>query len=323
VRKLIPVLVIAIAATLFWFRDHWLPQPPGTASYLGYVEGETVLIAAPQAGRIVARPVMRGGSVRKGDTVFSLDPAAAQAAVDQAQAALRIAEAQRDDLLTGKRPPEIEVIRAQKAQAEAGLALAQKSLARATALAATGTAAQQTLDQVKADVAQFQAQIAQFSASEAVANLRGREAQIAAAEAGVNEAEAALASARKVLADLAPVAPVDAAVDDTFFDVGEWVAAGQPVASLLPPGNLVIRFFVAEADLAKATPGTAIAFYCDGCGDAAAATIFHTESTPEYTPPVIYSQQARAKLVFLVEARPATATPNLRPGLPVEVDPLP
>jgi HlyD family secretion protein len=40
----------------------------------------------------------------------------------------------------------------------------------------------------------------------------------------------------------------------------------------------------------------------------------------EYTPPVIYSRESRAKLVFLVEARPAAAdATRLHPGQPVEI----
>jgi len=42
----------------------------------------------------------------------------------------------------------------------------------------------------------------------------------------------------------------------------------------------------------------------------------------EYTPPVIYSQSARTKLVFLVEARPLNAGTPLPPGLPVSVEPF-
>ena len=41
---------------------------------------------------------------------------------------------------------------------------------------------------------------------------------------------------------------------------------------------------------------------------------------PEYTPPVIYSNEQRAKLVFLVEAKPAPAdAAKLRPGQPLSV----
>lgn len=321
-KKLIPILLVALAVAAFWFRDLWLPQPAGTAFYLGYVEGETLLIASPQAGRIASRPVRKGARVRKGEALFSLDSRLAQAVLDQAVASANSAAARRADLLAGKRPPEMEVIRAQKAQAEAALTLAKKDLVRVQSLTATGTAAPQRLDQAQALVAQDLAQVAQFTASEAVANLQGRDALIDAATASLAEATAAVAQARQKLADLAPAAPVDAIVDDTYFDVGEWPAAGQPVISLLPDGKLTLRFYVPEAMLAKAQPGAAIRFQCDGCGEILLATITRTEATPEYTPPVVYSQGARAKLVYLVEAAPAAMPTVLRPGLPIEVEPL-
>lgn len=322
-KKLIPLVIVALAVTAFYFKERWLPQPPGQANYLGYVEGETILIAAPQAGRIVARPAVKGGEITKGGIVFSLDPAVAEAEVARGVAAIHTAEAQLANLLTGKREPELEATRAQRQEAEAGLELANKELRRAATLANSGTAAQSRLDQAEAAVAQYQARIAQFDATETAGHLAARDAEIEAARSRITEAEASAAQARHKLADLSPISPVDAKVDNTFFDVGEWVIAGQPVASLLPPDAITLRFFVPEQALAKAQPGTAIHFTCDGCGETKTATISNVAATPEFTPPVIYSQGARAKLVFLVEARPSAADPLLRPGLPIEVEPLP
>lgn len=321
-NKRIPVLIVALAATAFYFRDHWLPAPAGQTSYLGYVEGETIIIAAPQAGRVATRPVNKGDRLARGDAVFSLDAAAATAEVDRSEAAVRTAQAQLANLMSGKRTPELEQIRAQRREAEAGLALAKAELLRTMSLTTSGTASRTSLDQAQAAVSQYQARIAQFDAAEAAAKLAGRDAEIESAKAKVAEAEASARQARSKLADLSPTAPRDAAVENTFFEVGEWVAAGQPVVSLLPPAAVTLRYFVPEAELAKAQPGTSIHFTCDGCGPDQTAVITRVETTPEFTPPVIYSQGARAKLVFLVEARPA-ADPLLRPGLPIEVEPLP
>jgi HlyD family secretion protein len=66
-------------------------------------------------------------------------------------------------------------------------------------------------------------------------------------------------------------------------------------------------------------PGDAATVTCDGCGDPIPVRVDFVAPEAEYTPPVIYSRENRAKLVFLVEARPQAATPVLRPGLPVEV----
>ena len=322
-KKLIPVIIIALAATAFYFKDRWLPQAPGQANYLGYVEGETVMIAAPQAGRITTRPATKGAAIKKGDPVFSLDTSVAAAELARTEAAVNTAQAQLDNLMTGKREPELEQIRAQRREAEAGLALAKNDLVRALSLTTSGTGSRTSLDQAQAAVSQYLARIAQFDASEAAGKLAARDADIEAARSKVKEAEASAAQAQAKHADLSPLAPVDATVENTFFEVGEWVSAGQPVVSLLPPDAVTLRFFVPEQALAKAQPGTTLYFTCDGCGPAKAATITHVETTPEFTPPVIYSQGARAKLVYLVEARPDAIDPLLRPGLPIEVEPTP
>jgi HlyD family secretion protein len=322
-KKLIPVLIIALAVAAFYFRDSWLPQPPGQTNYLGYVEGETVMIAAPQAGRITARPAMKGAAIKKGEIVFSLDPSVAAAERARAEAAVFTAQAQLDNLLTGKRDAELDQIRAQRREAEASLALAKADLLRAMSLATTGTASRMSLDQAQAAVSQYEARIDQFQAAEAAAKLAARGPEIEAARSNVNEAGASAEQARARLAELSPAAPTDAIVENTFFEVGEWVGAGQPVVSLLPPNAVTLRYFVPEAALAKAQPGASIHFTCDGCGPEKTATITHVDATPEFTPPVIYSQEARAKLVFLVEARPDEIDPLLRPGLPIEVEPMP
>jgi HlyD family secretion protein len=63
--------------------------------------------------------------------------------------------------------------------------------------------------------------------------------------------------------------------------------------------------------------GNAVEVRCDGCPGPVAANISFISTQAEYTPPVLYGREARAKLVFLVEARPEGG--NLHPGQPVDV----
>lgn len=321
-RLLIPLIVVAIAATAFFYRERWLPQPQGHLNYLGYVEGETRLIGATQAGKLVAVTVEKGQQVKPGEALFALDPAQAMASLAAAEAAEETARATYQNLLSGKRQEEIDVIHAQIAQAEAGLELARKEYERASMLASTGTAARSRLDDATEQMTASEQRLAELKASEKVASLPARTPEIEAAQSRINEAEAQVQSAKDRLKDLSPDAPVSAQVDDVFFKTGEWVAAGQPVVSLLDPADITIRFFVPEGTLAKAAPGTRMTYHCDGCSGAKSATISHVASVPEYTPPVIYSETARAKLVFLVEAKPEGQDSELRPGLPIEVEPL-
>ncbi len=101
------------------------------------------------------------------------------------------------------------------------------------------------------------------------------------------------------------------------------MAAGAPVVSLLPPDNIFVRFFVPEAALATMHQGDAVAFACDRCGTGLTGSISFISPQAEYTPPLIYSESSKSKLVFLVEARPpADKAALFNPGEPVEVRPI-
>jgi HlyD family secretion protein len=115
-------------------------------------------------------------------------------------------------------------------------------------------------------------------------------------------------------------APVTGLVSDTLFVRGEWVPAGAPVVSLLPPANIKIRFFVPETVLGGFAVGQSVNVTCDGCGAPVPARITFIAPQAEYTPPVIYSREARSKLVFMLEARPAPdIAARMHPGQPVDV----
>jgi len=329
-RALFIAMVVLIAAGLVT-RGYWQPPLLGLLGiegddgrYLGYVEGETSLIAPPVAGQLLERPVDRGGHVKKGDRLFVIDPTVAKSEVARAEAALAEAKARHENLLTGKRPEEQDVIRAQRNEVEASLAMAETELKRQAELLPKGFTTRQAYDQAESQARQLRARLASLAAQERAGDLAARQAEIAAAAALIVQNEANLAQARKRLADLMPVAPDDALVENTFFNVGEWVPAGTPVVSLLPASRVKLRFFVPEEDVARARMGRKVSFTCDGCPPDLKATIIYVSPRAEFTPPVIYSQSARAKLVFLIEARPDSVPDNiaLAPGLPVSVAPF-
>jgi HlyD family secretion protein len=145
----------------------------------------------------------------------------------------------------------------------------------------------------------------------------GRDAERDASEGEVEAAKAALAQAAWRLDQKSVAAPVSGLVHETFFVEGEWVPAGRPVAALLPPGNVKARFYVPETSLSTISVGRDIEIRCDGCPAPLAAKVSYVSNQAEYTPPVLYSKESRAKLLFLVEARLQGA--SLRPGQPVDV----
>jgi len=138
------------------------------------------------------------------------------------------------------------------------------------------------------------------------------------AQAALREAEARVNTSQTRLARRSIKSPVTGTVQQVYYRPGEVVTASRPIVALLPPGNMKVRFFVPEATLPRIAYGDAVTVHCDGCSGDLTAKVSFISKTAEFTPPVIYSLEERAKLVFLVEALP-TEPANMRVGQPVDV----
>jgi HlyD family secretion protein len=252
--------------------------------------------------------------------LFALEQDNETAALRQAEDQLRQAEAQHRNLLTGKRPEEIDAIRAQLAQAEASLSLSEGNLARQEALVRERFVSREAADAARSARDRDRARVTELQAQLAAAGLSARPDEIRAAQAASRATREALAQAEWRLTQKSLRAPQDGRVTDTLYVQGEWVPAGSPVVTLLPPANIKVRFFVPERMLGSIRLGQQVGVLCDGCGEPVPGPVTYIAPQAEYTPPVIYSRENRAKLVFLVEARPAPAhATKLHPGQPVEV----
>ena len=294
--------------------------PPKDEGWSGYAEAEYVYVAAPLAGTLSSLAVQSGQQVAQGAALFALESEAEKAAREEAHARLDAARFQAEDTDKGKRQVEVAVNEAQLRQAQAQARLAQQDIARKTDLVARGFISRAQLDEAHATLAQAQARVAELSSVVQVARLPARADERAAAAAQVEAARQVLRQTEWRQQQKQQAAPAAGQVVDTFFRPGEFVAAGQPVLALLPPANLKARFFVPEGQLAGVALGGAVTLQCDGCGPPIAARISHIASRPEYTPPVIYSNEQRSKLVFMAEAKPAPAdAARLRPGQPLTV----
>lgn len=290
------------------------------ATYQGYIEGEFVYLGSSQAGKLTALPVSRGQTVKANAALFSLESDDEAHALAQAQQQLAAARAQLADIQTGKRVPEIDVNRAQLAEAVANARKAALQLTRDDAQYRAGGIAKAQLDDSRANADSTAAQVRELSRQVEVARLPARSQQITAQEAQVAAASAVVAQAQWKLDQKSVSAPSDGLVYDTLYRKGEWVAAGNPIVQLLPPQNVKVRFFVPETVVGRLPLDRSVTLHCDGCAADVPAKITYVSSQAEYTPPVIYSNESRAKLVFMVEAHPSIAdATRLHPGQPVSV----
>jgi HlyD family secretion protein len=251
--------------------------------WLGYAEGDMAFVSAPQAGWIARMTVNRGDEVKTGQLLFTLDDTHETSARDQANANMAQAEAE-------------------LAQEQANLAYTQTELTRQAGLARAHAGVPATLDQILASNRQSKARIAQL-------------------EGQIRQMQAALADANYQLSQRHVIARTEGRVQDVLFRTGEYAPAMTPVVSILPPENIFVRFFVPEKEFAGIRLGERVAISCDGCAPGLAARVTFVASQEEFTPPVIFSQENRSKLVFKVEAR-ASGGLKLNPGQPVSIRPL-
>ncbi len=294
------------------------PQKAG--AWQGYLEGEYVHVAAPFGGQLTNLAVARGDTVRAGQLLFQLDSQSERAAVREAQERLAQAQARLDNLRKGRRPSEIASLEAQLNRARANLELSEIELKRREQLREKDVISPAEFDTARARRDADAAQVATLKADLETARLGAREDEVRAAEADVQSLNAALAKASWDLAQKQQAAPTNAVVHDTLYRPGEFVGAGMPVVSLLPPANLKVRFFVPEPELAAIKVGQRVQVSLDGVPTPLTATVSYIATQAEFTPPVIYSQENRAKFVYLIEARfaPEPAA-QLHPGQPADV----
>jgi HlyD family secretion protein len=289
--------------------------------YSGYFEGEYIRVAAPFGGELTRLLVKRGDKVSAGQPLFALEQDNEKALRQEAEARLRQAEARLADLQKGKRPQELDSIRAELAQAQANWRLSQSELKRNEELLAAGFISPARLDEARATEQRDHARVRQLQADLSVARLSARPDEIAAAKAQVSAAQDALAQADWRLQQKSQTAPQSGLIADTLYQQGEWVAAGAPIVSLLPPENIKARFFVPQKEVGALHIGQTLRIYCDGCRAPIEAAVSFVAPQAEYTPPVIYSRESRSHLVFMVEAHPkAPQAGQLHPGQPIEIE---
>jgi HlyD family secretion protein len=287
--------------------------------FTGYIEANYVYVAPVSAGRITTIAVIEGQTVAEGDLLVRLDQSQQSALLAAAEARVAAARATLENLETGSRSEELDVIRASLSKAEADLALAKTNLTRSQQLEKGGTVSAAKVEVDSNAVASAEAQVNQLKAQLAVAELPARSGQQVAAEANLSAAEADAEGARLDFSERQVYAPAAGIIEKLYFSAGEVAAVGTPIASILPAGALEARFFVPETARSGLTVGQAVTVTCDGCARMS-ATIVHVASEAQTTPPVIYSTEERSRLVYLVQARLGDDA-KLQPGQPVTVLP--
>ncbi|HTO79435.1 MAG TPA: HlyD family efflux transporter periplasmic adaptor subunit [Methylocystis sp.] len=316
--KRVAIVAILIAAFVAW--QVWRSAPRDEGAFLGYVEGDLRYIGPIEGERIKSVAVEVGDKVAASAPLFAMETPVLDQQRKEVAARIAQMEAQLQNLQAAlNRPQQVAVLEAAVTRAEAAQKLSRLTYDRQKILYTKGDVPKSTLDSAEMALSRDEASLTEAKRQVTAALLTGRSQEIEGAEAALRQARSQLAQLDIRITRQSVVAPAGGSIEDVFFRAGEMVNAGQPVLSLLPPEGRKTRFYVPQDMLAQFRMGQRVRIFCDGCQEPLYAQVFYISSQEEYTPPVIFSDVEREKLVFKIEARMEGAAINLPLGLPLRV----
>ena len=309
-----------------WFASVLAAVIPGYGDdpgrlWNGYVEADYHYAAPLSPGRITSIPVQEGQKVEAGEVLMLLDDRAERAALAEAEARVAQAAANLQDLQTGKRKDEIDVIRASLDKAKAVQAQEKINFDRSETLLARNVISLSQWQSDRAALDAADAAVAELQAQLRVAELPARGAEREASEQLLKAAQAAQDSARIALDERQVRAPITGIIDEIFFQQGDVAATGAPSIAIYDPAVMKAIFFIPERERATVAVGQPLALTCDSCPPGLSARVTRLSADPQFTPPIIYSREERNRLVFRAEAI-SDQPLSLLPGQPVTLEPL-
>lgn len=311
----LPALVLVVAAALA------ACSAPETQTLHGYAEGDFIRVGPEQPGLVLEAWAREGEHVSLGAVLLRQDDRAEQASLAAIEARIQAATARYDDALAGARDPEIAAARDLLRQALAAQREADQARDRSQALFEDGHISQARHDTAQAAANSADARVDEMRQRLNIVQLPARSDQLRALQAEIAAAEAEHDGALYRLGLRTVTAPVEARIHRQLRFAGEQAGPTAPVYELLPDGAVHAILFIPEPELAARPVGTRLAVSCDACASGLVATITTIDAEAEFTPPILYSDTERARLVYRAEARfDSTAPP---PGTPLFLEPLP
>lgn len=294
----------------------WSALSPRGLLVQGEVEATRIDMAARVAGRVATTPVNFGDRVAAGDVLVTLDSPQLRAGLAASEAALAVAEANRD-LAFSTRPETITARRAELAKAEADVDFAQRSYDRTSRLQKSAVSSEMALDQVSNTLT-----VALRAREAAEANLHlatagNSEEQKSVAVAQVEQAAAAVEQTRVDLAELTVRAPIAGQITARMAEPGKLFTAGAPLISLVDVDHAWFTFNLREDLLRGLAVGQTLNVRVPALGNRvipAKITAINVEGS--------FANWRATKATgdfdlrsFSIRAEPVKPDPELRPGM--------
>jgi len=240
------------------------------------------------------------------------DLTAAEADLAQQQAALRLAEFNRDAYARLSKTGAASQLQGLQAEVQADQQAAVVASTQRKVEAARGalTTAQANLDTPgirRAQVSSTEAQIAQ------------QQSTIASAKAATAQAQATLAQAQADRSDLTVVAPFSGTVLTRAAEPGEVVQAGTAIVTLLDLSKVYLRGYVPEGNIGKIKVGQPAHVFLDSNPNQSLdGYVLRIDPQATFTPENTYFRDDRVKQVVGVKVQLTQGIGFAKPGMPAD-----
>jgi HlyD family secretion protein len=285
----------------------------------GTIETVEIHVASKVPGQLLDLAVDEGARVERGDVLATVDHAAADIQLRQAEAGVRLAEAQLALLVKGARSEDIRQAEAGLKQTETALKIAADDAKRMRELFQTGSVTSKQRDDAEARLTVAEAQ--QSAAAEALNKVRwlARPEEIQAAEARLAQARAAADLLAKTIADCTITAPAGGIVTHKAVEAGELVTPGATIVTLADLKSVYVMIYITEKELGRVRLGDAAEIRIDAFPDRPfIGRITYISPEAEFTPKNVQTKEDRVKLVFGVKVEIENKEGLLKPGLPAD-----
>jgi HlyD family secretion protein len=287
-RRLRPSVVILLllvaiggaGGAIYWLKYSQPSLPPGIVSGNGRIEADEIDISTKFAGRIAEMLVGEGDVVKAGQVVARMD-------TSDLEASLKKAEAQ---VLGAQRA--LDEARANVAQQQSQLTLAQQELDRTQTLVQRGFATKQLLDQRRQQV------------DGATAALNATNFRVAQTERALDAATQDVELYKVNIADNKLRAPRDGRIQYRIANVGEVLPAGGKVFTMLDLAYVYMDIYLPTSEVGKAKIGDDARIVLDARPDLAIpAKVTFIADQAQFTPKAVETKSEREKLMFRVRVR--------------------
>jgi len=305
------------AATALGFVSCAKPAAKYEAS--GTIEATEVRVSSQVVGTLAQVAAVEGSVVKQGDVLARIDPSTYQFQLGEADSEVDAARAQLELLVGGARVEDIDQAKANLAQTDENLKLAQADAARMRDLAASGSATIQQRDDAASRLALAKAQ--QESAAQGLRKLESfaRPEELDAARARLEQAQWAARLAQKSLAECDIQSPMDGTVLERLAEPGELAMVGSGIATLADLGKLHLTIYIPETEIGRVSLGQSAEVSVDSFpGKIFPAKVYFISPIAEFTPKNVQTKDERVKQVFAVKLDLGNGDGMLKPGMPAD-----